>query len=647
MRRWRAAERVGTSLTSSGWTVSGRTTVCLMVLAVASVLVSTGVLAQEDCRECHEVDVDLVGASVHGFLECLDCHPAAQEMPHLDEISGAECGNCHEDVAEDYSRSVHGFMQESGDPLLTGCEGCHGPAHGMVPSTDSQSPVNHARQPEICGSCHSSAELASRPDIHLVQPLESYTASIHSRALARGEDAATCSDCHGAHLVLRSSDPKSSVHHEHISGTCSACHAEVAAQYDRSVHGVAAAQGVRESPVCTDCHGEHRILEPLRPDSPVYPSNIPKMTCERCHGDVRLNEKYGLSEDRVATYEGSYHGLEAQFGVAKVANCASCHGVHDILPSSDPQAHTNLANLDDTCGQCHPGAGEKYAIGPVHVMANAPTQPVVYWIRIIYIWLIVFTIGGMLLHNGLDFFQKLRRPLPRPTLDEVAKTERMALPSRIVHFILMVSFMVLVYTGFALKYPEAWWSCPFPWWEGSCAWRGITHRIASVVMMLAAALHAIQLLVDRKARIIISGMVPNRRDWIDLKGRVEYLIGRREHPPIVGWLSYGEKMEYLAVVWGSFVMIVTGLGLWLEDIGLRIFPTWVLDAVTVVHLYEAILASLAILVWHFYAVIFDPMVYPMDTAWYSGRSSPAREAEREPPPKELLGEELEDGFVEI
>ena len=95
-------------------------------------------------------------------------------------------------------------------------------------------------------------------------------------------------------------------------------------------------------------------------------------------------------------------------------------------------------------------------------------------------------------------------------------------------------------------------------------------------------------------------------------------------------------MEYLAVVWGSFVMIATGLGLWLEDIGLRIFPSWVLEAVTVVHLYEAILASLAILVWHFYAVIFDPLVYPMDTAWLTGESVPSREVEREPPPKELL-----------
>ena len=589
----------------------------------------------------------MVASSVHGFLECLDCHPGGEELPHPDEIYGSECVSCHDVEAEEYSRSVHGFMMDSGDPLVTGCEACHGPAHTMIPSTDEASPIHHSRQPEMCGSCHSSEELASRANIHSVQPLESYTQSIHSRALAAGENAASCSDCHGAHLVLRSSDTRSSVHHEHISETCSHCHAEIAEEYERSVHGVASAQGVRESPVCTDCHGEHRILEPQHEDSPVHPSNIPKVTCERCHADVRLNEKYGLSPDKVATYEGSYHGLEARFGVTRVANCASCHGVHDILPSSDPRSHTHTENLDETCGQCHPGAGERYAIGPVHVLTDQPEHAVVYWIRIIYIWLIVLTIGGMLLHNGLDFFRKLVSPLPRPAEGSVASTERMSPAFRFTHFLLMVSFLFLVYSGFALKYPEAWWACPMPWWEQSCAWRGLVHRVASVVMIIAGLFHLVHLAVDRKARAVIRQMIPNKRDLTDIRGRIEYLLGVRKHPPTAAWMSYGEKMEYLAVVWGTVVMVVTGLGLWLEDIGLRIFPTWVLEAVTVVHLYEAILASLAILVWHLYAVIFDPLVYPMDTAWITGESVPAREAEREAPPAAVTGEGGEDGFEEL
>ena len=65
------------------------------------------------------------------------------------------------------------------------------------------------------------------------------------------------------------------------------------------------------------------------------------------------------------------------------------------------------------------------------------------------------------------------------------------------------------------------------------------------------------------------------------------------------------------------------------------------------HLYEAILASLAILVWHLYAVIFDPMVYPMDTAWLTGKSVPAREEERDLPPDDVTQTKIDDGFVQI
>jgi cytochrome b subunit of formate dehydrogenase len=119
-----------------------------------------------------------------------------------------------------------------------------------------------------------------------------------------------------------------------------------------------------------------------------------------------------------------------------------------------------------------------------------------------------------------------------------------------------------------------------------------------------------------------------------------YFLGKNEHPPTAPWVGYPEKMEYLAVIWGTLVMAVTGLILWFENIALAWLPTWVIDVSTVVHFYEAILASLAILVWHFYAVIFDPLVYPMDFAWLTGRSAPGRAVERMPPPEPAVKDEI-------
>ena len=87
-------------------------------------------------------------------------------------------------------------------------------------------------------------------------------------------------------------------------------------------------------------------------------------------------------------------------------------------------------------------------------------------------------------------------------------------------------------------------------------------------------------------------------------------------------------------------MTVTGFALWLDDLVLHYGPKWITDLATVIHFYEAVLATLAIIVWHFYFVIFDPVVYPMDTAWLTGKSPPGRVHERgedlrqAPPPDE-------------
>jgi cytochrome b subunit of formate dehydrogenase len=397
--------------------------------------------------------------------------------------------------------------------------------------------------------------------------------------------------------------------------------------------------------VCTDCHGEHRILEPTRPDSPVYPTNIPKLTCERCHADVRLNQKYGLSAEKVPSYEESFHGLAARFGVTKVANCASCHGVHDILQSSDPRAHTNTANLDETCGQCHPGAGERFAIGPIHVIDTEAEHWTVYWVRTLYIWTIILVVAFMLSHNSFDMFRKMLHPPVRPLTSEVPGRQRMSPGFRLAHALMAGSFVVLTYSGFALTYPEAWWAVPLQAWEDQYDIRGWVHRIAALVMLASALVHVVHLAVDRKARACIWQFIPGRGDLHELKERAMYFLGRQPDPPKSPWVGYPEKMEYGGVVWGTVVMTVTGFALWFENIVLRWFPSWVMDLSTTIHFWEAVLAGLSILVWHLYAVVFDPVVYPMDSAWLTGRSAPGREQERLAPEEPSSDTEEDQYFV--
>ena len=75
-------------------------------------------------------------------------------------------------------------------------------------------------------------------------------------------------------------------------------------------------------------------------------------------------------------------------------------------------------------------------------------------------------------------------------------------------------------------------------------------------------------------------------------------------------------------MWGTCVMAATGFLLWFNSFALRHFPKWVTDAATALHYYEAILATLSILIWHMYTVVFDPEVYPMDRSWITGMAPP-------------------------
>ena len=115
-------------------------------------------------------------------------------------------------------------------------------------------------------------------------------------------------------------------------------------------------------------------------------------------------------------------------------------------------------------------------------------------------------------------------------------------------------------------------------------------------------------------------LFPKAQDAREALANFAYNVGVRSAKPGRSAHSYIEKAEYWAVVWGAIVMIVTGLMLWGNNLMLALFPKLWLDVATSVHFYEALLATLAIVVWHFYTVIFDPDVYPMDTAWLTGVS---------------------------
>jgi cytochrome b subunit of formate dehydrogenase len=618
----------------------------LLGLALVVVPRLSGSLAEasldvESCTECHG-DPDAMGsegfvngdaflASVHGFLDdCTSCHKDVTEVPHEEHLRAvglAACAECHAEVVDEYRQGAHGAITSAGVADGASCSDCHGDPHRMTASSESGSPANWSRLADTCARCHANRELATKFQIPIVQPVEAYSRSVHAAAVKAGRRGAVCSDCHGAHRILPATHPDSRIAPANVPRTCGSCHQEVLAQFERSVHGEAMLRGERGAPVCTDCHGEHRILGPADVESSVFSQRIGRETCGQCHANARLAERYGLSPDKVPAFEDSFHGLALRAGQLSVANCASCHGVHDILPSSNPRSHTHPDNLPDTCGKCHPGAGKRFAIGPVHVVAAASPLRAEYWIRLVYFWLIAVVIGLMALHNGADLARKGRRG-ERQSFPPLEVPERMPRVLRWQHWLVMLSFPVLVYTGFALTYPESWWARPLLAWETRFGLRGLLHRAAALVLLSGLVWHFAHLLTSPVMRGRLSGLRWSRNDWRHLKSMAAYYVGWRSQPPPGAPFTYVEKAEYWAFLWGTVVMTVTGFVLWFSDAVLRYLPKWLTDIATAIHFYEAVLATLAIVVWHFYWVIFDPDVYPMDWSWWDGKPPTSRAVER-------------------
>jgi cytochrome b subunit of formate dehydrogenase len=586
----------------------------------------------KDCLACHSdptlttevngkqvsryVDEDKLKHSIHGAMfSCVDCHKDVKGPVHETTPQKIACAQCHADAQEAYSHSLHAKAAKAGGAPAANCQDCHGGAHEILAAGEAQSPVSHGNIPATCGRCHGQKFLMESNG-QSSQPFTSYQESVHGLAIEKGSTkAAVCTDCHGVHEILSANNQKSPIYKFNVPQTCGKCHSAVEQTFIQSIHGQGIARGNGLAPVCTDCHGIHSIKSHVNPSSPDSEQNVSRDICARCHQGVRLSQEFGVPANRVTSYFDSYHGLATEGGSVVAANCSSCHGVHNILPSSDPRSTINRANLDATCGKCHKGVTQKFTQTKVHMDTGRSSDIgsiVVRWVRCIYLVLIVTVIGLMFLHNAIIWRRKavVRHRMQNPNMVRMTENQRWQ------HLVLLASFIVLVITGFALKFPDSWFAEVLGMGERL---RSITHRTAGVILIGAGIYHLFYLAVTSEGRRLIRDFAPGPKDAFDAWGTMRYYLGLSKDKPKFGRFSYAEKAEYWALVWGTALMGVTGVMLWAKVWVGDLLARWWVDVATAVHFYEAILATLAILVWHFYQVFFDPDVYPMNWAWWDGK----------------------------
>jgi cytochrome b subunit of formate dehydrogenase len=140
-------------------------------------------------------------------------------------------------------------------------------------------------------------------------------------------------------------------------------------------------------------------------------------------------------------------------------------------------------------------------------------------------------------------------------------------------------------------------------------------------MLVTGTYHILYLTLSSEGRRWVKDMLPRTKDVKDVLQNFAYYLGMRVPKPRLARFGYAEKAEYWAVVWGTMIMGLTGLMIWSKIGVFGFLPRWWIDIALAIHFYEAVLATLAIIVWHFYQVIFDPDVYPVNLAFLDGRVS--------------------------
>jgi cytochrome b subunit of formate dehydrogenase/mono/diheme cytochrome c family protein len=185
---------------------------------------------------------------------------------------------------------------------------------------------------------------------------------------------------------------------------------------------------------------------------------------------------------------------------------------------------------------------------------------------------------------------------------EGKKYARFDLSQRVQHFVLLVSFSLLGITGLAQKYATSRAGEAVLGFFGGIEMSRLIHRGAAVVLMAVSIYHLIDVLYRVLVLRVSLSMLPVVEDFQHLYQDILFYVGRRKHKAYYGRYSYAEKVEYLAVVWGTVIMAITGFMMWNPIATARWFPGEIIPASKAAHGGEALLAVLAIILWHFYHV---------------------------------------------
>lgn len=577
---------------------------------------------------------EAVGSQQVGSTEgCLSCH----RFPGLGRVDH-EDGEIHL-----YFTSERYYLDAEGPHARLECTQCHsGDGLEKVPH-DEVGPVDCTQ------ACHLVTSAGANVHFSHQGVSKRMEASVHSSE-AMGElpfavdplreGQSSCLYCHDEPVFAALPEGKYAHRGSELTTRCDTCHDE-------------------ELPVDADYFVQHTAAR-LEPARPVLQS---AQVCAACHSDEALLADME-QHDAVTSYLHSFHGKASLLGSGETATCLDCHAAedgnaHGMLPGDDATSMTNEANLGLTCrtSGCHPNAAPELTDAAVHLRVDPAARTIEYWLIVAFVALIAFELST---YFGLAILElvntivrrhdpvELRRVSLVHAIQETAKgrklIERMTIGQRIQHWLLVVTFGMLVLTGMPMRF--AW----HPVSEfianamGGIAALRVIHRASGVGMFIVFGFHllylgvqAYKLFQEHKAAqpgrslvlllkdtALSMPMLPTPTDVKQFTQMYMYLLGLRKERPARGKYHFSQKIEYWAVFWGMGIIGLSGLMMWWTDWVPAVLGGRALNFAIIVHSYEAFLAMMYIVIAHLYAVILAPAAFPLSLAAITGQM-PAHE----------------------
>jgi cytochrome b subunit of formate dehydrogenase len=198
--------------------------------------------------------------------------------------------------------------------------------------------------------------------------------------------------------------------------------------------------------------------------------------------------------------------------------------------------------------------------------------------------------------------------------------------NRVLHVLMIISFLILSLTGMSLKFSYTGWARVLSKFFGGFESAGYWHRFAASIMIIVFISHLVDIIRLRKKEfgswksLLIgkNSMLFNKKDWNDFKNSLKWFVGKGSRPEYGRW-TYWEKFDYFAVFWGMFVIGSTGMTLWFPEFFTNFIPGWMINVATIIHSDEALLATGFIFTVHFFNTHLRPEKFPMDIVIFSGR----------------------------